>query len=1029
VPIVTTRGILFESGFYSYSDQIFPLSTTISSVIISTHITLGFPFDRLIIGFPYYLFSFFSRSIGFISRAFLFYTFLLYSALCYVFSSLVVDFYSKHINKISTIKRELSKIPIFVFAYSNLSAMQLNADGGTWSDSIILILIAISIILILSYTENISIYWIISAFLILTFLLDPDYAPMFMVSILTISSMNHIINKNTRRSFTYAFLPIFLSIIPLVFLYFQSSFISVISFGGFNSMGYRAYTPGDVAFFSGNINYYNVLFLLGHFWSTLTFSPPSILFNPNKIPYFPSIYYPAQVLLPNNILTVVWYISIISIPILSLSSLLFKRLRKYTLSIFPLVIIAYLMTQEWDFRFIFYSIRYLSYLPFIGNAIGTSFALPGHFINMLAYVYLTLFSLAVTSIIDSYEDLHILVIRKSHSLDINIWYDKIKRNTKKDMKLAKPFIAMFIVTFLVALAGWQAFNGSLYPMRANPGSYLIGNGVEPKGSLSPTLVNNSVIKAYDIVTTNYSCMNYSSQYNTLWIGGPYANDFPYEKPPLQVSVSSLSYIFENSLYNDVLPYLIMHGIRYVVVSNEDISDNVPNPFLAFGLSNYQETIGLLKESGLVSIFNQSETIVFTTPHESSLEVPTQMLIDPGTLLERATLYGIFSSLGYNASFMDKGIKTGFNNNFATLDIINPSDIPLSGILSLNDSNITHIFNISNQYIYINSSMYSGLEHFIQNSSLGEFTHFLPGNFTTTLWSGTTSVYYNNGSFDLSGTNASMSIGYNGALAGQYGGFKLSNDTGSFTVQISFDVHGSINLTGISYLNVLGEAQNPANSTFYVSHSFNVTGNQSLIKYNITIPTGTKYLGFRIGIYNFSGATNFSNVTFTAYLSKVDHYSPFGSYINLSSATFIKPTSYSGEYIFIKNSTSPTVSNVIYLDPTNNRCANFTGSVEGIMLIRGGTLSKYSGHYVTVNEVVPNSYKVYIGNLELINHISGLDGSFIYKVKDGQHFQIVYRSFTSFLLTLYYAAIVVFIVTLIAVPVRKIMHLNTIKMLD
>lgn len=56
------------------------------------------------------------------------------------------------------------------------------------------------------------------------------------------------------------------------------------------------------------------------------------------------------------------------------------------------------------------------------------------------------------------------------------------------------------------------------------------------------------------------------------------NEFTYSPPPNSVSESGLSYLATNNLYTDVEPYLEAHSVKYVVVSNADISDTGPNPF-------------------------------------------------------------------------------------------------------------------------------------------------------------------------------------------------------------------------------------------------------------------------------------------------------------------------------------------------------------------------------------------------------------------------------------------------------------------
>ena len=819
---------------------------------------------------------------------FLYYTFLLYSILCYVFATLSVRFYNNNVKPLTVWKAQTSKIPIFILAYSNLSAINLNADGGTWADSIILILIAISIMLILDNHKTLSSFFIVSGFMILTYLLDPDYVPMFIVAILILSITTGLANKNLLRNIARSMIPIATSIMPLVFLYFQASFTGAVTTSGFTNLGYRDFTPGTVAYFSTNINPFNVLVLLGHQWATLTYAPPSILFFPLKIPFMFSVYHPSQVLLPNDFLTVLWIISLISIPVLAFSSLIFKNVRRYALMILPIFIIAYLITQEWNLNVIYYSLRPLTEIPFLGVAIGTALSLPGHFINLIAFSYLPMFALTVISIVNLADKFSLSEIAVKSKKIAPFKRKKSFNKVQSKKRNAKPLIAILIIVFLVTLSGWQAFNGSIYPMRSYPGSYLVGNAVEPKGALSPTAVNDSVINAYRIVTSNYSLGNYSSEYNTLWIGGPTANDFPYMDPPLSVSVSGIKSLKDNGLYSDVFPYLESHGIRYVVVSGDNIQPNMTNPFIQYGFSGYNQATSFFKNSGLKEIYNENETSVFLTSNVVNMFYKSNILLNTAQSdVMSPALYELFHSLGYNASLTGSGTPTGFNNNSKSIDIVTPALMPFSHIFNMKGGKLNYTLG-QGQYKYLNSSEYPGSLNYYQNNSLGQYTDYLPGNVTTTAWGGNTSFSYHNGSVSASATNASISIGYNDALAGQVGGVKILNSTSPVGINLKFSIFGSIDFRANSYVTLLGESSNVSVSTFFQNHPFNVNNKQHEVNIAANLPAGTTYVGFRIELYTFTGQVTVNNINFSISSAYSDSHTPFGSYLNVSNVTFTVP---------------------------------------------------------------------------------------------------------------------------------------------
>jgi hypothetical protein len=248
-------------------------------------------------------------------------------------------------------------------------------------------------------------------------------------------------------------------------------------------------------------------------------------------------------------------ISLGSIPVIAFSALFFRSTRKTALPVFTLLIVAYLVTQEWNFRIVYDSLHILINIPLFGTAIGTALSLPGHFINLMAYTYLPLFAMGVLTIIHNSGKIFISTekYQKSQRRSLSISMLHVTKKWKKAQ--VRVLISSFIIILLVSLAGWQAFSGSYYPMRAYPGSFLLGNSIEPKGVFSPTVINASVIKAYNIVVSNSS-----SGYNSVWIGGPSENDFAFAGVPNSVTENSLSYLVTNHLWYDVQPYLESHSV-------------------------------------------------------------------------------------------------------------------------------------------------------------------------------------------------------------------------------------------------------------------------------------------------------------------------------------------------------------------------------------------------------------------------------------------------------------------------------------
>ena len=807
-----------------------------------------------------------------------------------------------------------------------------------------------------------------------------------------------------------------------MFLFFQSSFISPPGTASFVILGYRSFTYTTVSFFSSNINYLNVLILLGHSWSTITYSPPSVLLFGSKISSLRFLYYPAQVLLPSGIMTELWFAGIISIPFIALLSLLFKTTRKTAIIILPLIIVAYIITQESSFPFIFQALHFLVNVPIIGLAIGTAFSLPGHFINLIAFAYLPLFSLSFLTILIYSERIGFRVSDsvnlKSYSLTIT---KAINQNASRKDRV-KVVLAVCLVIFFVSLAGWQAFNGSMYPMRSFPSSYLEGNNVEPKGSFSPTEISKSVLIAYNTVLKNYSSSNISLQYNTLWIGGPVANDFTYASPPLSVTIKGFQYIAENDLYSDTLAYLEAHSVRYIVVSNQDIQPQTPNPFLIYGFNNYSSALNFFLYSHIKEIFSQNGTSIFETSREINSFYASNLMLNATYSLKESELYAILKSVGYNVTFSGTGISTGIDNETGRIDIISPNYLSLYGIVKPQISKFTSTFNNSGGCEFIESNLNPGYIRYYQNHSLGQFTDYLPGNFTTTEWSGNTSFTYSNGSISANSKNASISISYNDALAGQPGGVRLVNSSRSVVIRLGFDINFSKNFTGTSYINLIGESSNTSISTLFTSYKMSKSNTIQYLQFNATVPSGTRYTGFRIYFDNFYGSICVRNINFSlSSASLKSTSSPTGYFMGLNSTLFVVPLGFTSEYILLSSNTSNLSSEQSYDYINANAHENISGLVYGVILVKGGNLINYSVNYATLNSILTNSYKIITNNGSPALLYEGDDGSYIIEHENGTSLIIEYKNLEANILYSYYSAIIALIMALILVPYSKTFH--------
>ena len=1009
LPLLTLWYLLLQPGLYAYADQHFPLSTKIpASFIISLNPLSGFSFDRLFLTLPYYIFSIFTTSIAVIERLFLYYVFLVYAFLCYVFSSTAVSYYSNKVHHLSSLERNGGKLAILIVAYSNLSALNLNSDGGEWTDSIILILISISVILILNNSGSLRTYMVISGLMLLSILLDPDYVPMFWLAVILVSMAKGLMSKGELRSIVYSLLSVCVSFISIMYLYLQGFFTGTLTSSSLSVLGYRAYSAGSEASYSSNITLYNVLILFGHSWSTIVYAPPSVLFYRN-IFNLPALYYPAQVLPLPGPLYYLWIIALASIPIFAFSALFFKSTRKIAIPVFALFIVAYLITEQWNLRIIYNALHILVNIPVFGSAIGTSLSLPGHFINLIAYAYLPLFSLGALTVIYYSSRLSLFVKRDRESSSITFSLDKRDQVVKKRKAIVKTVISVVVIFMIVSLAGWQAFSGSNYPMRAYPGSFLPGNNIDPKGVFAPTEINASVITAYNIAVSNYS-----AGYNTIWIGGPSVNDFTYSTPPDGVSENSLSYLVRNNFPTDLEPYLEAHSVRYVVVSNADINNTVPNPFMGWGFYNYSQANIFFKESGLTEIYSEDNVSVYELPNVSGSVYYSNILLNTtGIGAQSSTLYKVFNLIGLNASFSPSGTKIGLNNASDSIDVIAPAQLPESGIFNpvlIPPSGHT---NSSLFMIYDNSTNYLGQRSYYQNNSLGQYVYYLPGDFTTTSWSGNVSFIYNNGTLMASGKNASFSLGYNGSLTGQPGGLRILDDNGSVEFTVSFSANVTNNFKGSPLVNIIGECLNTSRISYFGSFPFDASHHFKKYEFNATLPEGTSYVGFRIGLYGFTGNIDLSYANFTfSNVAVPTANAPFGNSVPLRNATLSLSSGF--EKALVIYSVGNNIGSFVATISKGQDLSSFNGNIQAVILLKAEYINNFLGKYAVINKGITRADRIIAGGTILKTYFLGEDGSYIYPVNGSDKVvvsieqQIVYELYASYIIVVVVSILLILI---------------------
>ena len=693
IPLIALRGFLFKSGYYFYADQGWPLSNYIyASGILSFNSLTLFSFSRLIIDWPYYIITLFTGSVMVTERAFIYYTFVLYLFFAYIFATMITSKFLQTKNKYEIIA---VKFIIILFIFSNFVALNLINDGGSYSDNLNILFIAIILLAFISW-KNMRMAFLISTILLtISILVEPDYTTFYIISIIVGSSIAGLINRDFLYRFKYAILTIISAVIPVAFAILgivltSSPGSSVTAVGAF-----RVYNYGTISFFSRNIKPLYPLILIGHLWSTIVYAPPNILLYGDKISSVKSLMSPSQLLLPNGFITYIWLFTVIMVPVISLISIFFRKTRKITFPVIILFILFYTMSLVHYIRPLFYLELYISAIPLIGGSIGTTLDLPGHAINVIASMYYILFSISLVNLMN----MHFHVSRKSDMGKSKIKISIIKNyiwNSKNEKYFKNNKIQVFVVIFIIFIvifSGWQAFDGTFYPARAPDAPY--GNNVGNTGGYTPLNINSSVIHAYDFISSQ------KTNFNILWIGGPAFSNRVYESPHPEASTPNLNYITSNNLSVDFYYNLLYSGVKYVVISNQDIQKNSVDifeyTFSNAGFKNFTDAQSFLRNNyGLKEIYDKYQVDIFEVNNFTSIYKSNLLLNYEGISVYEGAFSYLFKTLGYNVAVTDDnkdGLPVNFDNNSNGISIDTPKY--LSTLVSATSSSY---FNLSSGHM-------------------------------------------------------------------------------------------------------------------------------------------------------------------------------------------------------------------------------------------------------------------------------------------------------------------------------------------
>jgi len=1004
--LVSLREFLFSPGFYSYSDQHWPLSSALYPLGYFSPNPLNPPyligslaFLRDVLTWPYFIiFHILNMSVAVGSRVFIFYEFVLFGATAYAFANFALGALEEDSGfRFTAAQAELLKFAIFLFVYANLSSIGLNADGGAFTDSLMLIFMAASIIAIGRW-DGIKGYLLSAGLMSLSAILEPDYTSYFIIAIFVSSIAYGAMRRGLTRRLLLSLLSVALSL-PAILLILANWIVATPPVPG-TSLPVRPYNLGEVKWASGNINHFDVWGLLGHFWSLVTYSPPSVLAHPGVYD-LPHLMWPAQVLLPPGALTYAWLLSLFLIPVVAAASLIARGGRRYAIAAGAYTAVAYLFTQQAYLPPLFRILYLVSLIPHLGPIIGMTFALPGHAIYAMTSGYYVMISVAIAAL-----------GRRAAAGDPR---PRFRRAISRTIR----WLPVFLVMALVLFTGWQAFNGSFYPSRAWPGVYYpAGNWVPPSGAYTPIEMPSSLVEAYDLVVRD------SGGANVLWIGGPAMGIYTFESPMVAngVSLGDFRYLASNDLKADVYQYLVSHGVKYVVISDQAIGQEGGEAaaFGAYGFSNFSQAYEFLSGiSGLRQVYSENGTVVFEVKGAGPF-YGSDLLLSYNGSAPPSPLFQVFHELGYNLSLTDQPVAPPVSLDLGSAVKVGgagPAGPGGDGVLALSPVSIIERGIIegklgANSTSLTSSSLFMTDRSWTQDHSKGEY-NYGAGVFDTTLWGGYVSAREVNGSFTYNCDRAFVTLSaYSALINGQTAVPVNSNPNGTYLVKFSTSVYWS-NSSASPLIYIVG-SDGSLRNVWGNSISLNSTEENRTVTAYWIVPANVKYITVRVGISGYSGLFRVNFYNLSVYELLRNGGSMFGYSLPCASCSFNLPPN---SYLYVISSNSSGKVLVTILDAENDTLSNV--SVLGAVLVDNAFLSARTGDYLVVNSYYnPKFMVVYADGKPLKDPVYGYDESWIFAVGKSAEGKYVVEYSLVQQVTLYaaYALVVAYIAFLIFYPV-------------
>ena len=621
---------------------------------------------------------------------------------------------------------------------------------------------------------------------------------------------------------------------------------------------------GVLQLYSSNSSPLNVLSLLGYWWSSITYGPPSIL--QANVGVLPTSGIPPYMIDTGGMSLGLWQLSLTLTPILAFGSLIS---RKYARQALPFAVIALIgatfsMGTQAPLGLAIPIDLTLGELPFVGSTWQTAIAVPIYFIVIVEACYVPLIVMSVARVSELLTSLSrswsLRRVRVGPNLRVGLIIRYRPPNRAWVAKSA-AVAAVAVLLSMLFLGSWQFANGSFYPAGQSPGTNQ--NLIPNAGALSPESVPVSDLQAFEFLKSIPS---------TLGIAWPSQGPFVYpwanrsspglalNPPGTYVEPQGLPYLLQHGLLADVAPLLAQYGAGYLVVDNMS-SDSL---LYDFGQSSVSVLIQELNSCpGLTLVRNfENSTWVFQDQDSPSILSVSSLAIGSveGDTIE-PTSAGAMFQLALKPIFIPPSLP---------ISTLNLSFVPSNGTLDPGTIYVLTAQNISTSH-FTNSvrgffeSPTKPAEYNL--TSCGEYT--IPPPFsawTISVWSPCTNVSVGvtvrpSGAIALSApsTKTLISLNYLSALTnGETRGIAV-NQSNTIGVMASADLQGSAGSLGSEWLNIVASNSSYENVGQVGSSPTPLSSGMTQIQLRSLLPAGSALFTLRTFV-QLQGVINISNVS-------------------------------------------------------------------------------------------------------------------------------------------------------------------------